>query len=111
LHPSGKEVVQVFNVDDLNDLDPYEQIAQIGGSVGSRKRINIINEADEMGIHIINPQIRRLEGFDEEEFVELEDEFEELDDEELDEFDDLALVEDEDLEDEFELEEDEEDED
>jgi large subunit ribosomal protein L32e len=98
LHPSGKEVIQVFNVTDLDEVDPYEQIVQIGGSVGSRKRIDIINEADELGIHIINPQIRRLEDFDEEEFVELEDEFIELED---DEFDDLALVEDEDLEDEF----------
>ncbi len=94
LHPSGKEVVQVFRVEDLELVDIETQIAQIGGSVGSRKRIAIINEAEDLGIHIINPQIRRLDAFEEdEEFVELEDEFEEVDD-------DLLLVDDEDLEEE-----------
>jgi len=95
LHPSGKEVVRVFRPQDLEEVDPELQIAQIGGTVGSRKRINIINEAEDLGIHIINPQIRRIESFDDEEFVDIEDEFELLD-EDLD--DDLLLVDDEDLE-------------
>jgi len=93
LHPSGRELVQVFRPQDLEDVDPEVQIAQIGSTVGSRKRINIINTAEDLGIHIVNPQIRRIETFDEdEEFVEIEDEFELLDEE-----DDLLLVDDEDL--------------
>lgn len=96
LHPSGREVVQAHNVNDLEGIDPQEYIVQIGSTVGSRKRIDIINQAEELGIHVINPQIRRIDDFEEEEFVELDDEFVELDDED----DDLALVDDEDLEEE-----------
>lgn len=92
LHPSGKEIVQVFNVADLEKVDVETQIAQIGATVGSRKRMQIIDKAEDKEIHIINPQIRRLEDFEDEEFVELEDEFEELDD-------DLDLLDDDDLDD------------
>ena len=53
LHPSGKEIVRVFNIYDLEGVDSSEQIIQIGSTVGSRKRTNIINLAEEKDIHII----------------------------------------------------------
>lgn len=95
LHPSGFEVVRVFNVDDLEKVHPENQIAQIGGTVGTRKRSYIIEKADELNIHIINPQLKR-EEFYEEEFDEddfYEDDFELLDEEITDDVD-LSDVED-----------------
>ncbi len=67
LHPSGFEVVRVFNPDDLENVDPETQIAQIARTVGTKKRIEIIELAEELDIHIINPQIRRREQVLEEE--------------------------------------------
>ncbi len=88
LHPSGKEIVKVFNIYDLDDVDTTDQIIQIGSTVGTRKRTNIINLAEERDIHIINPQIRRdLDEEDTEEF-----EFE--DDGLLDDDDDAILLDD-----------------
>jgi large subunit ribosomal protein L32e len=55
LHPSGFEDVLVHNTDDLEELDPDTQAARIASKVGKRKRIKIIEEAQEMGIHVLNP--------------------------------------------------------
>lgn len=54
LHPSGFAEVLVFNIGDLDSLDPDVQVARIGGGVGGRKRTLIIGEATKRGIHIIN---------------------------------------------------------
>lgn len=55
LHPSGFEEVAIFNVKDLEKIsDPERQAARIGHSVGQRKRENIINRADELGIRVLN---------------------------------------------------------
>lgn len=89
LHPSGKEVVKVFNIFDLDDVDTANQIIQIGSTVGSRKRISIINLAEEKDIHIINPQIRR--DLEDEDVVE---DFEFEDDTILDDSDDTVLLDD-----------------
>ena len=99
LHPSGKEIVSIYNPQDLDNVNNETQIGQIGSSVGSRKRINILNKADDLNIHIINPQVRRIEAFDDDLSLEVDDEFELLD-EDLDLVDDedLNLVEDEEME-------------
>lgn len=55
LHPSGFEDVLVHNTDDLEDLDPDTQAARIGSSVGGRKREMILEEAQDKGIHVLNP--------------------------------------------------------
>ena len=54
LHPSGFEEVMVYRVEDLNRIDPERQAARIGGTVGVRKRIEIIKKADELGIKVLN---------------------------------------------------------
>jgi large subunit ribosomal protein L32e len=56
LHPSGFREVRVFNVDDLNGVDPEEEAIKIAHTVGTRKRIEIVKRAKEMGIHILNPR-------------------------------------------------------
>ncbi len=54
LHPSGFEEKLVYNVDDLEDIDPKTQCARIGHSVGVRKRIAIEARADELKIRVLN---------------------------------------------------------
>ncbi len=57
LHPTGFREVIVYNVKDLEKVDPDREAIRIAGSVGRRKRIEIIEKADELGIVVLN---RRL---------------------------------------------------
>lgn len=57
LHPTGFKEVIVYNIKDLEKIDPEREAIRIAGSVGKRKRINIIEKADELGIVVLN---RRL---------------------------------------------------
>lgn len=54
LHSSGFEEVIVFNVNDLNEIDPNTQAARIGSSVGTKKRMDIEKKAEELEIRILN---------------------------------------------------------
>jgi len=54
LHPSGFEEVLVYNVKDVETLDPKAQAARIGHSVGVRKRVAIIAKAEEMKLRVLN---------------------------------------------------------
>lgn len=55
LHPSGFEEVHVHNPDDLDEIDPDTEAARIASGVGKRKRIDIIQKAQDEGIHVLNP--------------------------------------------------------
>jgi large subunit ribosomal protein L32e len=59
LHPSAFREVMVFNLDDLNGVNPKVEAIRISHSVGERKRIEIVNKAKEMGIYILNPRGRK----------------------------------------------------
>ena len=87
LHSSGYEEVMVWNTADLETVDPETQVARIGGSVGNRKKEAMLEKAEELNVHILNPGVQEVED----DFEELEDEYEELEDEEEEdeEFDDL----------------------
>jgi large subunit ribosomal protein L32e len=78
LHPSGVEEVMVWNTVDLDNVNPSTQAARIGGTVGGRKREAIKAKAEELKIRILNPG-----------YKEPEDDFEELKDENLEEFEAL----------------------
>ena len=54
LHPSGFEEVMVYRPEDLEKVDPARQAARIGGSVGLRKRVEIVRKARELGIRVLN---------------------------------------------------------
>jgi large subunit ribosomal protein L32e len=54
LHSSGFEEVFVFNANDLTKIDPSKQAARIGGSVGTKKRLDIQKKAEELNIRILN---------------------------------------------------------
>jgi large subunit ribosomal protein L32e len=55
LHPTGYEEVLVHNVNELKQVNPKKQVARIGSTVGILKRTMILNKADELNIHILNP--------------------------------------------------------
>ncbi len=89
-HPSGYELVHIYNIDMLDTVNPENQAIVIGHTVGSRKKQDILNKADELRIKIINKPIRvAVSDILDTDELELEDEFELLDDEDLDE--DLTL--------------------
>jgi large subunit ribosomal protein L32e len=54
LHPSGFREVLVHTVHDLKGVDPKTQAVRIGGGVGGRKRHAIQEEADGLGIRVLN---------------------------------------------------------
>ena len=54
LHASGFEEIIIHNVNELERIDPKIQAARIGGSVGTRKRIEIEKKADELEVRILN---------------------------------------------------------
>ncbi len=56
VHPSGLLEVRVYNVDDLDKVRPDVEVVRIAHTVGARKRIEILNKAKEIGIHVINPR-------------------------------------------------------
>jgi large subunit ribosomal protein L32e len=55
LHPSSYKEVLVFNADDLSKVNPELEAVRIAHTVGGRKRIEIINRAKEMNVHVLNP--------------------------------------------------------
>ena len=55
LHPSGYRDVLVYNVSDLERLNPETDAARIAHTVGARKRMEILAKAKELGIKVLNP--------------------------------------------------------
>jgi large subunit ribosomal protein L32e len=54
LHPSGFEEVMVHTVKELETIDPKKQAVRIGGTVGTKKRLEIAKRADELTIRVLN---------------------------------------------------------
>jgi len=54
LHPSGFEEVAVYNVKDIENVDPKTQAARIGSTVGTKKRIEIEKKAEELDVRVLN---------------------------------------------------------
>ena len=54
LHPSGFREVLVHRAEDLEGMDPKVDAARIAKTVGNRKRVNIHDKADELGIRVLN---------------------------------------------------------
>jgi len=56
-HPSGFRDIIVYNVKDLDYIDPDREAIRIASTVGKRKRMEIIEEAKKRNIKILNPQL------------------------------------------------------
>lgn len=54
LHPSGFKEVMVSNPADLDSMDPKTEAARISHGVGTRKRMQIIEKAEKLGIRVLN---------------------------------------------------------
>lgn len=54
LHPSGFKEVMVWNVKDLEKIRPETEAARVAHTVGMRKRTEIEEKADELGIRVLN---------------------------------------------------------
>ena len=54
LHPTGKEEVLVYKVEDLYNVDPLTQVVRISRTVGIKKRLEIIRFANKFGIKVQN---------------------------------------------------------
>ena len=54
LHPSGFEEVMVHKPADLDGIDPERQAVRIGSTVGNRKRAQIHDRADDLGLRVLN---------------------------------------------------------
>lgn len=54
LHPSGLEPVRVYNVKDLEGLDPSKHIVIIASTVGLKKRLQIVEAARARGLRVAN---------------------------------------------------------
>jgi large subunit ribosomal protein L32e len=55
LHPSGFEEVFVYNLNDLQKIDPQKQACRFSATVGKKKRIDIMKKAGELKIRVLNP--------------------------------------------------------
>lgn len=93
LHPSGYEEVRVITKKDLEGLDPKKHALKISGRLGARKRIPLIDYAQNRGFKILNlgisqRELEELEKMLETSVPELADE-ELLDEEELEELEDF----------------------
>ena len=53
-HPSGFQEVMVYNPGQVDVVDPKVQAIRIGGTVGGKKRMAIIEKADELSIRVLN---------------------------------------------------------
>ncbi len=54
LHPSGFSEILVHNVSQLEGVDPKVQAVRVAGTVGTKKRIDIEDRAEELGIRVLN---------------------------------------------------------
>ncbi len=57
LHPSGFEEVMIYNVADLKNINPEKQAARIGGTVGTKKRLEIAKKAEKLEIRVLNMRV------------------------------------------------------
>jgi large subunit ribosomal protein L32e len=54
LHPSGFKEVRVWNPKDLDKINPELEAARVAHQVGMKKRLEIEEKADELGIRVLN---------------------------------------------------------
>ena len=97
LHPTGFKEVLVYNLKDLQELDPKMHMATISSTVGKLKRTHLLLEADELNILVSNPgrlqpqeertPLPRVPEEEEEEILEDVEETEEIDEQKTGETD------------------------
>ena len=56
LHPSGLKEIIIHNVNELENVSPDQKVIRIAATVGERKRLRIIEHAQQLGYKILNPK-------------------------------------------------------
>ena len=56
LHPSGLKEIIIHNVNELENVSPDQKAIRIAATVGERKRLRIIEHAQQLGYKILNPK-------------------------------------------------------
>ncbi|MFW9770651.1 MAG: 50S ribosomal protein L32e [Candidatus Heimdallarchaeota archaeon] len=66
IHPSGYKEVRVFNINDLKGLSNKKHAIKISGKLGAKKRIALVDYAQNRGFKILNLGIaqKELERFE-----------------------------------------------
>ena len=85
LHPSGLEDIIVMHKKDIDKLDPKVHAVRLYTRLGARKRIDVIDYAQEKGFRILNLGISKDDLLEFEEADEEIDEDEESEDEDKEE--------------------------
>jgi large subunit ribosomal protein L32e len=80
LHPSGYEEVRVTSIDDIKGLSNRKHAIKVSAKLGTKKRISLVEYAQNRGFRILNMGIsqRELESFEsmlKSPIEELEDDF------------------------------------
>lgn len=57
LHPSGYSDNLIYNIRDLEKLNPKKDGIRLGHSVGKKKRLEIVTKAKEMNFKIFNARV------------------------------------------------------
>jgi large subunit ribosomal protein L32e len=61
IHPSGYEEVRVFNINDIKGLNNKKHALKLSGRIGAKKRIALIDYAQNRGFKILNIGISQAE--------------------------------------------------
>ncbi len=61
VHPSGYEEVRVFNINDIKGLNNKKHALKLSGRIGAKKRIALIDYAQNRGFKILNIGISQAE--------------------------------------------------
>jgi len=104
LHPSGYEEVRVFTEKELEALDPKKHAIKISGKLGAKKRMVLLEKAQEKKFKILNlgisaKELESLEAMLDSSIEGLEEEelFKELDQEDLESSIEIEGLDDKDL--------------
>ena len=74
LHPSGLEDILIMHIKDLENLTPEKHGIRISARLGARKRIKVIEHAQELGFKVFNTGYSKEELFEKDESIDEEEE-------------------------------------
>ncbi len=57
-HPLGKPEVIVHNLSELEEHKGKDVVVRIAGTVGKRKKTELLARAKEYGLHVVNPNLK-----------------------------------------------------
>lgn len=78
LHPCGVKEIIIHNVNELENVSPDQKAIRISATVGERKRLRIIEHAQELGYKILNPKTSKTAEVETSSSTELESQAEEM---------------------------------